>query len=139
MKETELNKYDLRIGNYINDINHFKGYFQVEEIGTGLIRTPDYILEYSEVAPIELTEEWIIKFGYKRTKGYGSVHFNEIDIYSIEKFNKCNLLFDESYYYTVEVYDGGSNKEWDYITEIKYVHHLQNLYYCLTGSELISK
>lgn len=74
-----------------------------------------------DLNPIPLTEEWLIKFGFEKTKGY---------VFKIDKFS----LFDHNY-------DQGNlflklNSQNVPLINIKYVHQLQNLYFALTGKEL---
>jgi hypothetical protein len=67
--------------------------------------------------PIPLTEEWLLKFG-----------FVEIDTFDDHCYylQKCDLGLDRSF----QPYGIG------FITELKHVHQLQNLYFALTGEEL---
>jgi len=77
---------------------------------------------YPVCEPIPLTEEWLLRFGF--AKNYG-------------EFTKGNLMLDCEYTdkgeYVVKY--GKAYIEAD----IKYVHHLQNLYFALTGDELTIK
>lgn len=99
----------IRDGELIRiDIGH--GASQIVDLGT------------NEAEPIHLTEEWLLKFGFKR-----------YDIY------RCGI--DEKL-----VIDGSSDafgffaedevSGFIYDRQIKYVHQLQNLYFALTGEEL---
>ncbi len=136
---------EIRIGNWLQDIEHFKGEFQVEAISKYVVTSPDWSLELNEIEPIELTEEWLLKFGF--TKLY---HFSNIEL-SLE-FG--DITFEYSYTYHVN----GINKMltlriWIedvssedipqlsgiYIENGKYVHQLQNLYFAITGEELTIK
>lgn len=74
----------------------------------------------NDVEPVELTEEWLIKFGFKNING-----FYEIDL-------PHDLTFIQ-----------GSKNDYFDVFEInhdtlraKYVHQLQNLFYSLIGEEL---
>lgn len=70
--------------------------------------------------PTPLTEEWLLKFGFKK----------KID----GKWVKYGLLFikdpDDSWYPEL----GGD--DWQHFVYVEYVHQLQNLYFSLTGEEL---
>lgn len=74
------------------------------------------------IYPIELTEEWLVEFGFDE--------------------NRCILLgIDTSFHLLqitpnldVNVYDVNDN--FVCLKSIKYVHELQNLYFALTGNEL---
>jgi hypothetical protein len=77
--------------------------------------------------PIPLTEEWLLKFGFKKRDMLSSILFDmknpRFSIYlnpPIDKSNKWNIL--------------GIEKN----VNIQYVHQLQNLYFALTGEELIT-
>lgn len=84
--------------------------------------------------PIELTEELLIKFGFKKRKGVYSLQIldNQYIRCSLNK-NKLSLCLDEY----CQIY----NERTDIISlkSIKYVHQLQNLYFALTGKELTLK
>lgn len=85
--------------------------------------------------PIPLTEDWLLKLGFKEevTYGYGwttekglEFHRNGVSI----------VFFQGEYAYAYKVYDGGTSDEWYSQTTIKFIHQLQNLYFALTGEEL---
>ena len=76
--------------------------------------------------PILLTEEWLLRFGFERT--YNSQFRLKYDL-------PCDFIgFDISK--TEEKSMEGFRYFGHYI-KIKYVHQLQNLYFALTGQELI--
>jgi hypothetical protein len=69
-------------------------------------------------AGIPLDEEWLLKFGFERkNRWFGKGDFSYED-------NKIYLGF-------------GCHCEGPEETDIKYVHQLQNLYFTLTGEELV--
>lgn len=78
----------------------------------------------SDLSPIPLTEEWLLKFGLKNENGFFKWHRsaiykrNEIWIYGIL---------------------GDDNNSYYHVSELKCVHQLQNLYHALTGEELTLK
>lgn len=78
------------------------------------------------LAPIVLTEEWLLKFGFtKRT--YSSGH-PEYHIYPKGHHSNINcLLFEGKLRVSI------INQS---ICTINFVHQLQNLYFALTGEEL---
>jgi hypothetical protein len=82
---------------------------------------PTIFLPIHECSPVMLAEEWLLKFGFEiTTKGIDGFEMwfyskNDVDIYVTS--------------------DGCFENELD--LPIKYVHQLQNLYYALTGEELI--
>ncbi|MDC8024875.1 hypothetical protein [Elizabethkingia anophelis] len=110
---------ELRIGNYLHDRNgNLCKVIELREDGiyapaineaiTGLLNKP-----------IELTEEWLLKLGFNKSK------------FSSNCFKITNgYKFD---------FAGGEVLYLDSIMQehIKYIHQLQNLYFALTGEELI--
>jgi len=133
---------ELRIGNYVNN----KG---ILDIVTCLehVTFEDIInvrCQYYEVfipEPIPLTEEWLLKFGFKVVKKhkhdfeeifYGKSIIKNYPNHSEQLVISLPLAFAEI---------GEFNIDESYLMniEIKHVHQLQNLYFALTGEELISK
>lgn len=79
-------------------------------------------LPYESLTPIELTEEWLIKLGYKKDEFEIFSTQSKLFIYPMENINSFKATWR------------GSS-----IGEIKTVNHLQNLFYFLTGKELTIK
>lgn len=78
------------------------------------------------IEPIPLTEEWLIKFGFNKTVDHPRRKLYEHD-------DICPLWFSDKQGIT-DFYASGVR-----ISECKYVHQLQNLYFALTGEELTIK
>jgi len=74
--------------------------------------------------PIPLTEEWLIKIGFAKIN-----HINGYSFYSLSKskINKCHI----------DIYDSKTQYMGYSVKHCKYLHELQNLYFVLTGLELI--
>lgn len=75
-------------------------------------------------APIPLTEEWLIKFGFEIDKSTDAQWFfkeNDIDV-------SFGLAFNYMGNNAWELYTGSQ--------PIEHVHQLQNLYHALTGEDL---
>ena len=70
--------------------------------------------------PIQLTEEWLLKFGFE--KEFGVFKLKGLKCWFTKYTSEPNL-------YSVNI---GNIK----LSTLKYVHELQNLYFALTGSEL---
>jgi len=104
-----MNANELRIGNYIDLYGSMAKLHPLDYEN----RCDDF--EFKDFKPIELNEEWLLGFGIK----FG---WDNFDIEFL--FNEYNLRYR---------YDIGSSA---FITSIKYVHQLQNLYFSLTGKEL---
>jgi len=112
---------ELRIGNYV----YFHG--DVEEInmvdGFGVIgREEQPLCSIDEFEPIPLTEEWLLKFGFEKAD---EIYFIEFGVYSmtIKEYEKGKYILNPETHF-------------NYV-DIEYVHQLQNLYFALTGKELI--
>jgi hypothetical protein len=131
---------ELRIGNYIHDRSD--RLCKVETISTNLInsvfgeefKAPAIVGGLTSLPhkPIQLTEEWLIRFGFIPTE---SNFFGKINYWNKEK--DCSI--------DVETVCVGTKVEKifryricsDARTKcIIYVHSLQNLYFALTGEEL---
>lgn len=117
MKSTEL-----RIGNYLQGSNPIivtkilhDGWVKIEDSNSSF----QVEGEFPCFKPIPLTEEWLVKFGFERSGLYNLRN----DVYIYDEYGLTNTGFEYRYNYSS-------------IT-IKYVHQLQNLYFALTGEELI--
>ena len=105
---------ELRIGNFV----------QLKEKVVTINQVNPY--EYLKHKPIQLTEEWLLKFGFKAWGSYKYLwklkthHAFTINTYSnIFNLNEYHFRTDDGY--------------------LKNVHQLQNLFYALTGEELTLK
>jgi hypothetical protein len=124
MKATEL-----RIGNLVNyliidEMDERKKWFEVYEIDYDDIRIIQNKHEVNQdYQPIPLTEEWLVKFGFKQIKPnhYWFKGKNLLRFSLIDNNLHCSIGDDE---YGV------------LYKMIKYVHQLQNLYFALTNEEL---
>jgi hypothetical protein len=67
-----------------------------------------------DIEPIQLSEEWLLKFGFCKFKNYNDFSKGGIIIHG----RKRGFVLRKS------------------VPDIKYVHQLQNLYFALTGEEL---
>ena len=103
---------ELRIGNFIIESLSF-GSDKVIKVDPNIFNR-----RIDEFIPITLTEEWLLKFGFKK---------------KYKSYEKCDFTFLQ----------GGFDKLAYKLTIIentpKYVHQLQNLYFALTGEELTFK
>lgn len=113
---------DLRIGNIITDEHGFQ--MHVVGIGKNWVTADfegnegdvwEFDFKYSFPKPIEITEEILLKCGFEK-------EILEPKHYYIEGMRiwKCNDMF---------LCDKNG-------IHIKYLHQLQNLYWCLCGEEL---
>jgi hypothetical protein len=133
---------ELRIGNYVNDDSE-KGLMIVSAIKSREYNEWNSGDAYSIVClkagyndsyyegdfkPIPLTEEWLIKFGFKKHKaGIGGADmWQGMDGWSI---NESGWLFRGNP-------KNGLKLTGYWNSNIQYVHQLQNLYWCLFQTEL---
>ena len=86
-------------------------------------------IELDQFEPIALTQEWLVKFGFIPK---ASIEYDGLTAYEIPSWGRIvikeGILKTDEYYFL----DGLTQ-------EIRYVHQLQNLYYCLTGEDLTIK
>jgi hypothetical protein len=80
------------------------------------------VIKVEEIEPIPLTEEWLLKFGF-HLDSYKNFELNNINI---NRLNFKLTIFEDDDWYDIPI-------------KTKYVHQLQNLYFALTGEELIIK
>lgn len=106
---------ELRLGNWIEFNQPKKGIYT-----TVTNSTFEWNIE-KVFRPIQLTEEWLLNFGFKDNLNFKNVIF--IDS-KIAFYNDNNVFTLANHEYNIE---------------IKYVHQLQNLYFALTGEELTLK
>lgn len=106
---------ELRIGNLFQD-KYSKDIFKVLELSKGVI-VFDYVnMENWQAESIILTEEWLFKFGFKKSEAAFT--------------NKIFIRHPFKGKFEIRISDGLRN------LEIKYVHQLQNLYFSIIGEEL---
>ena len=143
-----LKAQELRIANLIKGIYHDYDDGIDEEIeneticevvtldvsGSGdysiYVYSDENIENFSDFKPIPLTEEWLLKLGFKQC-GYEMLswkHETLLPSFNLDGINWAD--FDEPDYQFLNY------KVADEILRIDYVHQLQNLYFALTGEEL---
>ena len=78
---------------------------------------------------VELTEEWLLKFGFEKDEMHNCIVIYKDSYIHIEIAFECDIKI-----VTISGSEAG-----DHMEHIKYVHQLQNLYFALTGEELTIK
>jgi hypothetical protein len=119
---------ELRIGNWIL-------YCGSKNKVTGIMCSYDeheYIVEvnppdcfnahWSQISPIPLTEEWLERFGFEKVESWAGTTFENTNGDWANPGGQMYIISEDVRTYCP-----------------KYVHQLQNLYYALTGEELILK
>jgi len=112
----------LRIGNYVY-VESEKQVAKVQSILNDCIYTNWGTHSIPFCEPIPLTEDWLLRFGWKR---YG-IFTNQLYITN----GIITLVSSKDFCIDMEI-EGQLLP----INHIKYIHQLQNLYYALTGAEL---
>ena len=120
---------ELRIGNKLNflgDVVTFKNITEIREDGIFWIKTFEPKIESKNFhfKPIEITEDWLLIFGFKKRKNRHLFHWENKIVISEYKDEFENFFYPKTGY------------DIRFSNEIKYVHQLQNLYFALTGAEL---
>jgi len=119
MKATEL-----RIGNWVQD-RHSEECGMIDIVVLGIIDA----MENHSYEPIPLTEEWLVKFGFKNKSNSGSAYYLLFSgDYGLGLQEGLTQETRGMYYYFMTNSDRS--------IKIEYVHQLQNLYFALTGQEL---
>lgn len=75
--------------------------------------------------PIQISEEWLVKMGFEKVFYDDEGHYYCKDIPGLHPL--CFLSSD----------DFASVSLFDYEKEFKYVHEVQNIYFALTGEEIL--
>jgi len=114
---------ELRLGNYIwfNDAPVKDGFAEITAVNDELVHTTQGAAYSSELQGIELTEEWLVKFGNWDITEEGLLSYDL----------KYDEQLEEWLFYVYNLRGDKIN-----CAMIKYVHQLQNLYFALTGKEL---
>lgn len=100
---------ELRVGNYVTQDGEF-----IQGISSNGIHKFD--IEQISLEPIPLTEQWLLKFGFKKKQTHYTHSINRGYEFILDSdFTLCDI---------------------DIFVSVKYVHQLQNLYFALTGKEL---
>jgi len=109
---------ELRLGNLVEYDNRT---FAIDSISQEFptLSTSEFgigVVDYNNISPIPLTEEWLVKFG-----------FQDYENSYILEYDGRDFTWTGSTYYI----------RWcGHAMDCQYVHQLQNLYFALTGNEL---
>jgi hypothetical protein len=112
---------DLRIGNYVYDTLGKVNKIDLEAI-TYIVKEP-----HNQVKPIPLTKEWLLKIGFEFA--VDTWYLNGFSLWETE-FGDDKGATGIGYFYELRA-KGMMDKH------IQYLHELQNLYYSLTGEEIL--
>lgn len=124
---------ELRIGNYVM-ASYGDDNFKVEKVTAVLnyginqyYDGAEFMLDY--IKPIPLTEELLVKMGGMTTNDSTWLDFIISSHTPFVSYNHADKCF---YFHTAALEDKFSFK-------VLYLHQLQNLYFALTGEELVIK
>lgn len=118
---------ELRLGNYIGILSH------TIEVSVNCQHIQLIAEGDTTYKPIPLTDEWLVKFGfykfehdhYKSREWNIREEFNPRIIFGLQKGTIKGRKVMNAY------------KSHHLVTSVEYVHQLQNLYFALTGEELM--
>jgi len=103
---------ELRIGNlvYVKEDGNIP--FEIEDL---------YKYDGDDYEPIELTTDWLVGFGFRKSSNF--VYY--FDSFSWDSSDSIFTVYSDW------------NGEYAYYVKVEWVHQLQNLYFALTGKELV--
>jgi hypothetical protein len=133
MNMPSMKASDLRIGNLVDLGNRIAKVTEINHLACVVVdleETQDTIEDYERVKGIILTEEWLVNLGFMAYIDFG------VKMGTYDKVPLCGFTYSINTNKVMIMHKGNNNSHWLDI-EIKYVHQLQNLYFALTGEELI--
>ncbi len=114
---------ELMIGNLVNLVSLDGDVLEIEIMASDIEfcdeNENDFNICYK---PILITGEWLLKFGFKHA-------LSGMEKFPLKTINRMKADSLTEYELCI-----GVENLW--LTKIKYIHQLQNLYYALTGEEL---
>ena len=148
---------ELRIGNYVtedvlgisrvSDICQHVVMVEVNNLDIdNSIKIKTFTLNYSSITPILLTEDWLLKFGFTKHKNrttkeweyFKALPFDLVYI-TIDLNDGNKIIVDGKEFPCTPYVAFGHYGEGYKIHNSTKVHQLQNLYFALTGEDLIIK
>jgi hypothetical protein len=133
---------ELRIGNYLEIDGRFEMVSSIHSDNTIRLRESEnapchgcYSIRDTNIKFIVLNEEMLLKFGFIIENFDYTVHISECKIVWL------TLIPQDEYCknYSVCVTQKDEDEQNVFLSDISYVHQLQNLYFALTGEELTLK
>ena len=120
INKTNMDAKELRVGNKIWRLCCYDEVVEIREHGIIGLDSLRGIISFGEIEPIPITDELLLKCGFKQCGYLFKTLF--IEMYEVEK--GWHLHIDNERFETA------------LSITIKYVHQLQNAYYLATGKEL---
>ena len=124
---------ELRKGNFVKCLVHLPigfykpklSYSEIIELRSSEVETTEGFHKYKDIGPIQLTEEVLLKCGGTKITD---------DRFILKSYNNeiedIIVIVDSTNFYL------GDNKNNKFSTSIESLHHLQNLFFDLTNTEL---
>jgi hypothetical protein len=110
---------ELRIGNYIKLMLNHEDYETFQVTSDELVMVDKKQADYE---PLRLTEEWLLKFGFEKDEK--NEYWFWKNCVSVSVLGYIELLSFNRQSFKTNI-------------QLKYIHQLQNLYFALTGKELV--
>lgn len=130
IKENDLRLNNLVMVNYKTDLLSKVTWIQEGSINVVFDRQPDLIngivCSANDLIPIPLTEKILLSCGFKERKSVFGYWIYE------KEFKTIKMSVEEVDLGLCYFYIGNTH-----ISQTKSVHELQNLYFCITGEELV--
>jgi hypothetical protein len=116
---------ELRIGNFVYCVFAEKQCIDIVS----------YLPSTEEISPIPLTEDWLIKFGFKEIENNNNSNWYFLLMEDTDN-SECQLHINltDSVWWIGVPYEGAGTS-----FKLKYIHQLQNMVFALTGEELKTK
>ena len=124
----ELKSNELRIGNLVQSKENRPFEITLEDL--------NFIESGSTYKPIQLTEEWILKFGFEGDLVWSDYILHLPHERMLGIVLKDNHIFLSQWSNVVESKSTKLFFRDTFMLKCKYVHQLQNLFFALTGEEL---
>jgi hypothetical protein len=122
---------ELRIGNYIKLMFNYEDYEAIQVTSDELVMVDKKQADYE---PLPLTEEWLFKFGFNHIDKSDNDYITYTDS-NHEYYLQLDVRRKDGKY---SILDNSFDDLRDFsMVDIMYVHQLQNMYFALTGEELI--
>jgi len=134
-----LNKNELRLGNLVNEevLTELTIVGLLGNICRADNKGEDCHLSYDSLIGIPLTEDWLVKHGFFVKNFDYSIPISECKVVwltLIPQDEECT-----AYSVCVTQTDEDEEDQNAFLSDISYVHQLQNLYHAMANKELIPK
>ena len=129
-------KNELRIGNLVDLGNRIAKIIEIGHLSCTVVdleETQDTMEDYERIKPILIDVDWLKKFNGRLEKKNYSLNMGYELFEYVVLGDEIVLYYDKKNGWTL---DGNVKRDTHFI---KHIHQLQNLYFALTGKELVIK